>query len=28
MANATIFFLVAIVIALIQLSVTRGRSAL
>lgn len=28
MANATIFFLVAIIIALIQLSVTRGRSAL
>lgn len=28
MANATIFFIVAIIIALIQLSVTRGRSAL
>lgn len=28
MANATIFFLVAVVISLVQLSLTRGRSAL
>ncbi len=28
MANATIFFLITIVIALVQLSITRGRSAL
>ena len=28
MANATIFFLITVVIALLQLSLTRGRSAL